>query len=124
MIASPSDARGRNRAVTPSLDWDNMDQATRGILSVARSVVEQLDLELVLERVLESARALTGARYAALGVLDESRSGLARFLTTGIDEVTRREIGSLPTGRGVLGELIRRPEPLRIPDVGSHPYSY
>jgi signal transduction histidine kinase len=101
-----------------------IDPATRGILTVARSVLEQLDLETVLERVLEAAREVTGARYAALGVLDENRTQLARFLTVGIDEHTRRLIGPVPTGRGVLGELIRSPEPLMIDDVGSHPYSY
>jgi signal transduction histidine kinase len=78
----------------------------------------------VLQRVLESARELTGAQYAALGVLDESRTALERFLTVGIDEEARRSIGSLPTGRGVLGELIRDPAPLRLADVGSHPRSY
>lgn len=101
-----------------------MDQATEGVLKLARGVLEQLDIELVLERVLDAARDLTGARYAALGVLDEARGELSRFLTLGIDEQTRRLIGPLPTGRGVLGELIRSPEPLRITDVGSHPYSY
>jgi signal transduction histidine kinase len=101
-----------------------MDQATRGILKVARSVLEQLDIELVLKRVLDEARHLTGACYAALGVLDDSRSELSRFLTLGIDEHTRRLIGPLPTGRGVLGESIRSPRALRISDVGSHRYSY
>ena len=102
-----------------------MDQATRGVLTVARSVLEQLDTDQVLDRVLDAARELTGARYAALGVLDESRKSLSRFLTRGIDEDDRRVIGTLPTGRGVLGELIRNPEkPLRMADVGSHPYSY
>jgi signal transduction histidine kinase len=101
-----------------------MDSATEAVLSVARGVLEELDLEVVLVRVLEAARGLTGARYAALGVLDESRRGLARFLTLGIDELTRGVIGSLPTGRGVLGELIRNPRALRIADVGSHPFSY
>src|ERR1700761_8481314 len=102
----------------------SMDQATRGVFTVAQSVLEQLDLEVVLDRVLEAARELTGARYAALGVLDATRDHLERFLTLGIDDETRRTIGPLPTGRGVLGELIRHPHPLRIADVGSHPYSY
>jgi signal transduction histidine kinase len=101
-----------------------MDQASRVILTVARGVLEQLDTEAVLERVLDAARTLTGARYAALGVLDGSRGELGRFLTLGIDEHTRRLIGPLPTGRGVLGELMRSPVPLRIDDVGRHPYSY
>jgi signal transduction histidine kinase len=110
--------------INRACDQQAMDQATRGVLKVARSVLEQLDTEQVLERVLEAARELTGARYAALGVLDESRNELSRFLTQGLDEDQQRRIGSLPTGRGVLGELIRSPKPLRIADVGSHPYSY
>jgi signal transduction histidine kinase len=101
-----------------------MHQDTRGVVTVARSVLEKLDLEVVLDRVLDAARELTGARYAALGVLDTKRDRLERFLTVGIDDETRRLIGPLPTGRGVLGELIRQPQALRIDDVGSHPYSY
>jgi signal transduction histidine kinase len=101
-----------------------MDPATLGILTIARSVLDELDLEVVLERVLASARDLTNARFAALGVLSESRTELARFMSLGIDDATRRIIGPLPTGRGVLGELIRNPMPLRIADVGRHPRSY
>lgn len=100
------------------------DLSTRTILSVARSVVGDLDLSAVLNHVLDAARKLTGARYAALGVLNEERTELAQFLTLGIDEDARREIGPLPKGRGVLGELIERPAPLRLADVGSHPRSY
>jgi hypothetical protein len=96
-----------------------MDDGARAVLSVARSVLEDLDVDVVLERVLESARDLTGAQYAALGVLDESRTALARFLTLGIDETARREIGVLPRGRGVLGVLITHPVPLRLADVGA-----
>ena len=101
-----------------------MDPATLEILTIARSVLDDLDLEAVLERVLRSARDLTNARFAALGVLSEDRTQLARFLSLGIDDSTRRIIGPLPTGRGVLGELIRNPTALRIADVGGHPHSY
>jgi signal transduction histidine kinase len=101
-----------------------MDRGTRGVLSVARALLEDLDLEVVFGRVLESARGLTGARFAALGVLDESRTELARFLTLGVDDETRQRIGPLPRGRGVLGELILNPVPLRLADVGLHPHSY
>jgi signal transduction histidine kinase len=101
-----------------------VDQATLGVLTVARSVLEQLDLDVVLERVLGAAREITGARYAALGVLDDSAVELARFMTLGVDEPARRLIGPLPTGRGVLGELIRDPRPLRLAHVGHHAYSY
>jgi signal transduction histidine kinase len=101
-----------------------IDPAFRDALDVARGILDDLDVEVVLGRVLDSARTLTSARYAALGVLDESRSELARFVSAGIDDSTRREIGSLPRGRGVLGELIDHPVPLRLADVGAHPHSY
>ncbi len=96
----------------------------RGVLEVAQSVLSEFDLEVVLARVLESARTLSGASYAALGVLDSTRTELEQFLTSGIDEASREQIGPLPHGRGVLGELITRPAPLRLEDVGSHPRSY
>jgi GAF domain-containing protein len=96
----------------------------RRLLDVGRSLVVDLDEEAVLSRVLDAARELTGARYAALGVLDETRTELARFLTAGIDQQTQESIGDLPKGRGVLGVLIQEPRPLRLDDVGEHPRSY
>jgi signal transduction histidine kinase len=101
-----------------------MDRTTSGILEVARSVLAELDLDEVLDRVLESAQDLTDARYAALGVLNESKTELARFVTKGIDELAHDAIGALPSGRGVLGVLIQDPAPLRLSDVGQHPRSY
>ena len=101
-----------------------MDAQTRSLLDVAGSVLGDLDLERVIDRVLESARELTGARYAALGVLDASRTELERFITLGVDEDARAQIGAPPHGRGVLGELILAPVPLRLADVGEHPHSY
>jgi GAF domain-containing protein len=95
-----------------------------GVLDVACGVLSDLDVDVVLERVLEAARELTGARYAALGILDRSRGELERFTTAGLDEPARRQIGALPRGRGVLGELIADPRPLRLADVGAHPHSY
>ena len=98
-------------------------QAER-LLEAGRSLVMELDLEVVLERLLETARELTGARYAAIGVLDTERRGLERFLTSGIDAATHAEIGDLPRGRGILGLLIDEPRPIVLSDVGSHPRSY
>jgi len=94
------------------------------LIAVGRSLVARLDLEGVLELVLDAARELTGARYAALGILDERKRELERFLTLGVDEETRAAIGELPRGRGVLGELIRQAEPVRLPDVSAHPRSH
>jgi len=101
-----------------------MDPRTRAVLSLARSVLGELDFDLVIERVLQASRDLTDAKYAAIGVLDETRSKLAQFLTLGIDESKRGEIGVLPRGRGVLGELIINPVPLRLADVDGHPLAY
>ncbi|HXE46322.1 MAG TPA: GAF domain-containing sensor histidine kinase [Conexibacter sp.] len=100
------------------------ERRLRRVLEVGRSVVSELDLEALLQRVLEEARELTGARYAALGILDAQRSELERFLTLGIDDETHRQIGALPRGRGVLGVLIDEPQPLRLKDVSDHPRSY
>jgi signal transduction histidine kinase len=100
------------------------EQRLARLLELGRTLVEDLDLELVLKRVLEAARELTGARYAALGILDARREELEQFLTVGVDEPTRREIGDLPRGRGVLGVLIHEPRPLRLHSVGNHPESY
>src|SRR4051794_21300302 len=96
----------------------------RRLIEVGRSLVTVLDPEAVLERLLEVARELTGAHYAAIGVLDERREQLERFLTAGVDAETARDIGDAPRGRGVLGVLIRDPRPLRLADVGTHPQSY
>src|SRR5689334_7366314 len=96
----------------------------RRLLDVGRALVGELDPEKVLHRILEEARELTRAKYAAVGVLDESRTELERFLTAGIDAATHRAIGELPRGRGVLGVLIDEPRPLRLADVGEHPRSY
>ena len=101
-----------------------MDERARGVLEVAGRVFGELDLELVIDRLLESARELTGARYAALGVLDAGGTELERFIAVGVGEDARAQIGALPRGHGVLGELIRDPVPLRVAEVGEHPRSY
>ena len=94
------------------------------VLSVGRSLVSARDLQDILYMVIDAARDLTGARYAALGVLDGEGRELERFLYIGIDERTREAIGPLPRGQGILGELIRHPQPLRLRRIGDHPRSY
>jgi signal transduction histidine kinase len=96
----------------------------RELIEVGRGLVAELDQEVVMNRALEVACRLTGARYAALGVLDGNRVDLERFITRGIDARTREAIGALPRGRGVLGLPIEDPVPLRLSDVGDHPRSY
>lgn len=99
-------------------------ETLRRLLDVRRTLASESDYERLLERVLEEGRAITGARYAALGVLDEDRGELGRFLTSGVDASTRDAIGNLPRGRGVLGVLLLDPRPLRLADIVEHPLSY
>src|SRR3954447_107377 len=106
------------------LDATRDDHRLVRLIEVGRSLLSELDLDILLDRVLETARDLTGARYAALGILDERRRELAQFLTRGVDEETHRAIGALPRGRGILGLLIEEPYPLRLADLGEHPRSY
>ena len=94
------------------------------LLDAGRGLVAQLEVDAVLEELLRVACELTGARYAAIGVLDEDRRRLERFITRGIGEAEREAIGDLPRGHGILGELIRHPVPLRLADVSDHPRSY
>jgi signal transduction histidine kinase len=99
-------------------------QRLERLLAAARVLVSELDLDTLLEQLLAIARELTGARYAAVGVLDDRRTGLSDFITSGVDDETHRAIGDLPHGRGVLGLLIEDPRPLRLPEVTAHPRSY
>jgi signal transduction histidine kinase len=96
----------------------------RRLLDVGRAVMSELDLAAVLDRLLQAGREVSGARYAALGILNEQRTELEQFLTSGVDDETRRVIGELPRGRGVLGALIEHPRSLRVADVGQHSSSY
>lgn len=94
------------------------------VLAIGRELVGELELEPLLQRILEVAREVTSARYAALGVLDDAREELERFLTSGLGPDEHAHIGQLPRGHGVLGVLISDPRPLRLVDVGKHPKSY
>jgi two-component system, NarL family, sensor histidine kinase DevS len=93
----------------------------RAVVDAAIAVTSELSIEAVLQRIVEAAARLTGAKYAALGVIDQSGTGLENFVTTGLDEETIERIGDLPRGRGILGVLIRDAQPLRLADIGTDP---
>ena len=88
------------------------------------TIGSDLDLAAMLRRIVESAVELVDASYGALGVLDDSGTRLAQFITVGIDDRTHRRIGALPEGHGILGLLIVDAKPLRLPDLTEHPDSY
>jgi signal transduction histidine kinase len=95
----------------------------RALLDAGIALNSELSLDALLQRLVETAAELTGARYAALGVIDKSGRTLERFLTTGIDERTHAAIGELPRGRGILGVLIREARPLLLHDLATDPRS-
>lgn len=94
------------------------------LLDAMRSVGSGLGLHSTLNRICETAADLAHARYAAIGVVDEDGEGLADFVHHGLDEAAVRRVGHLPDGRkGLLGALIRDPEPVRLTDLTEDPRS-
>ena len=93
------------------------------LADAAAALSGELDLDSVLEVIVAAAARTTGARYAALGVIGPDES-ISRFITFGADEDTIRAIGSYPTGKGLLGLLIRDPRIIRLEDISQHPASY
>ncbi|MER7540640.1 GAF domain-containing protein [Streptomyces sp. NPDC097704] len=94
------------------------------LLESVLAVGQGLDLSQVLHRIVEAAATLVDARYAALGVIGADGETLSHFLTVGISDEEITTIGPYPTGKGVLGELIHHPEPLRLTDLTAHPSSH
>lgn len=109
-------------SATPADDFpvvaaiDALDVATRAIAG-------ELDLDRVLQLIVDSVRELVSARYAALGIVDAS-GRIELFITSGIGDAERARIGPLPSGRGLLGLIIREARTYRIPDIAAHPDSY
>ncbi|WP_326700421.1 GAF domain-containing protein [Streptomyces sp. NBC_01754] len=95
----------------------------RGLLDAVMSLGRGLELPEVLRGIVEAAVALTDAEYGALGIVGDGQT-LLEFLPVGMSEELTARIGQTPCGRGILGELIHHPEPLRLTDLSSHPHSY
>ena len=95
----------------------------RVLVDAGIALSSELSLDALLQRIVETAVELTGAGYAALGVIDRTGQALEQFLTTGIDPQTHAQIGELPRGRGILGVLIREARPLRLHDIADDPRS-
>ncbi|MDH6137640.1 signal transduction histidine kinase [Kitasatospora sp. MAA4] len=98
---------------------DRMQRLLEAVVSVGAG----LDLHATLERIASGAAELVDARYAALGVISADGTGLSDFIHVGIDAQTAALIGDLPSGRGILGALIDRPEPLLLDDLAKDPRS-
>lgn len=101
---------------------DAIDPRLGRLLDAVLAVAEDLDLDAVLERVVVAACGLVDARYGALGVIDDADPArLSSFVHHGMDPGTVARMGALPTGRGLLGQLLRDPRPLRLDDLTEHP---
>jgi two-component system, NarL family, sensor histidine kinase DevS len=95
----------------------------RGLVDAGIALSSELSLNDLLQKLAETAAHMTGARYAALGVINESGTGLERFLHTGVDADTVAAIGHLPRGLGILGALLTDARSLRLESIADDPRS-
>ena len=100
------------------------ENRVRALLDAVLAVGGELDLHATLQRIVTAAAQLADARYAALGVLDRTGEALSDFITYGLTEQERQQIGALPRGHGILGLLITDTRPLRLHDLRQHANSY
>jgi two-component system, NarL family, sensor histidine kinase DevS len=105
------------------VDQVEADAKLRSLVEAGIALTSEGSLDALLRRLLELAVQLTGARYAALGVIAPGGAGLERFLTHGVDPETQAAIGAAPQGRGILGALVREAKPLRLHDLTDDPRS-
>ena len=95
---------------------DELSLVSRAVLAVS----EQLPVGQVLQVIVDSARTLAGARYAALGVPDSSGS-FGEFVVSGLTPAQQRAIGPLPRQHGMLAELLHAATAVRLPDITADP---
>ena len=98
-------------------------RVSRGLIEAGLALSSALSLEHVLQVLVDVSRELLDARYAALGVVNAERTGLAEFITSGLTPEQRARMGHLPFGHGILGLLIRDARPIRLKDLRDHPAS-
>jgi signal transduction histidine kinase len=106
-----------------TVDGLGLPRNAQALLDAVMAISSDLDMHSVLDRIVEAASEITGARYGALGVLGNT-GGLVDFVTTGLTDEERAAIGDLPRGHGILGLLIDHPQPLRLEYLKEHPKSY
>lgn len=105
----------------PQLEATRIRERFERLLAVGVAIFSRHDVDQVLQEVVDAAREVVGARYAALGVLGPDGETLVQFVTSGIDSEVRARIGDTPRGRGLLGHVIREAKPIRTADLNRHP---
>lgn len=116
--------RPRTGAPKATTEASRVRRRFERLLSAGVAIFSERSLGRVLQQITDSAREVVEARYAALGVLAPDRTSLGQFVTSGVSEAERRRIGDPPTGRGLLGLVIRHPKPIRTADITKHPKRY
>jgi len=96
----------------------------RRLVTASLAIFSHQSLDRVLQEIVDTAREVVGARYAALGVLSPDHRSLAAFVTSGLSVAARARIGPEPSGRGLLGYVIRARKPVRTADIARHPQRY
>jgi transcriptional regulator with GAF, ATPase, and Fis domain len=115
----------RQNALLADLGAEAQERAVQpqAVNEAGLALASNLSLEVVVQRIVDLARELVGARYAALSVLDPNGDTISQFFTSGISPEERAKMGSLPQGRGLLGVVLREKEVLRVADLSQHPAS-
>jgi signal transduction histidine kinase len=122
-VSAARDAADRYDQVMPYHNVEDPAKLLR-LIDAVLMIEAAIELPVLLRHLIEEACSLVDARYGALGVLNEARTGLEPFITVGLADAEEEAIGARPTGRGVLGVLITEPSSLRLTDLGTHPDSY
>jgi signal transduction histidine kinase len=99
---------------------ERLSPTLKAVSDAVLAVAAELSVEEVLQRLVEAARALAGARYAALG-LPDGEGGFRSFLTSGMSDELVASLGPLPRQHGVLGAMLESREPHRTRDLREHP---
>ena len=111
-------------AVTTHAEATRIRDRFERLLAAGVAIFSHHELDQVLQVVVNAAREVVGARYAALGVLGPDHTSLVQFVTSGLDDAARQRIGDLPRGHGLLGHVIREAKPIRTADLNRHPQRY
>lgn len=126
---APTHPHGRNRVTSLNsgpVPFRSIEDPAklRRVLEATLLLEADIEIRVLLHHFIEEAQSMTGARYGALGVLNDDRTALSDFLTVGLEAEEEQRIGARPTGQGVLGLLIRDPRPLRLSNLGTHDESF
>jgi signal transduction histidine kinase len=118
-----NDWYARGDADVTRSDERSEHQVQEALDAAVRGIAELGAVDDVLQVIVDRVRPLVGAQYAALGIVD-TRGRIERFITSGMDDLTRQRIGALPEGHGLLELIIRENRSFRIPDINTDPRRY